>query len=200
MADLNSVTTAQLVAVPFPGRGHINPMINFCKLLAIKRPDIIITLVVTEEWHGFLITEDMPHNINFGTIPNVLPSELVRAADFSGFCEATLTKMEEPVEQLIEQLDLRPVLIIYDLFVMWIPGVGGFWSHCGWNSTKEGVFAGLTLPILSGQFTNSKMVVEDWKIGWRVKRPTAVETLVTRVEIATLVKGFMDFPRNEDKC
>lgn len=124
MAELKPVTTAHLVAVPFPGRGHINPMINFCKLLAIKRPDIDITLVVTEEWHGFLISDEMPNNIIFGTIPNVLPSELVRAADFSGFVQATLTKMEEPVEGLIGQLDLRPRLIIYDMFLMWIPGVG----------------------------------------------------------------------------
>lgn len=112
------------MAEPFPGRGHINPMINFCKLLAFRRPDITITFVVTEEWHGFLISEEVPHNIIFGTIPNVLPSELVRAADFSGFFEATLTKMEEPVERLIDQLDVRPMLIIYDMFLMWITGVG----------------------------------------------------------------------------
>lgn len=124
MPDLKPVTTAHLVAVPFPGRGHINPLINFCKVLAIKRPDIIITLVVTEEWHGLLISEEVPHNLTFGTIPNVLPSELVRAADFSGFFEATLTKMEEHVARLIDHLALRPMLIIYDFFLMWIPEVG----------------------------------------------------------------------------
>lgn len=157
MADLISVITAHLVAVPFPGRGHINPMINFCKLLAIKRPDIVITLVVTEEWHGFLIYEEMPHNISFGTIPNVLPSELVRAADFSGFYEATLTKMEEPVEQLIGQLSLRPVLIIYDLFLMWIPGVGirmnipvaSFWTM---SATVLSMFQHRDLLVKNGHF------------------------------------------------
>ncbi|CAL5426256.1 unnamed protein product [Camellia sinensis] len=50
--------------------------------------------------------------------------------------------------------------------------VGGFWSHCGWNSTKEGVFAGLpflTYPTFWDQIPNSKTIVEDWKIGWEVR-------------------------------
>ncbi|KAK6797005.1 hypothetical protein RDI58_004706 [Solanum bulbocastanum] len=71
--------------------------------------------------------------------------------------------------------------------------VGGFWSHCGWNSTKEGAFAGvpfLTFPIVADQFTNSKQIVEDWKIGWRVNKES--ENLVKRDEIALLVQSFMD--------
>ncbi|XP_020228894.1 UDP-glycosyltransferase 87A1-like [Cajanus cajan] len=47
--------------------------------------------------------------------------------------------------------------------------IGGFWSHCGWNSTKEGVLAGvpfLTFPIIMDQPLDSKMIVEDWKVGW----------------------------------
>ncbi|GFZ07096.1 hypothetical protein Acr_19g0000330 [Actinidia rufa] len=50
--------------------------------------------------------------------------------------------------------------------------VGGFWTHCGWNSTLENVFAGvlmLALPLSMDQFLSSKFVVEDWKIGWRVR-------------------------------
>ncbi|KAL1816459.1 hypothetical protein DCAR_0520858 [Daucus carota subsp. sativus] len=404
------------VAIAYPGRGHINPMMNFCIQLASKQPDWLITFVVTEEWLGFLSSETgLPPNISFGTIPNVLPSELVRAADHSGFYKAILTKMEEPVECLIRQLDSRPLVIIYDYFLSWVPGlgnkrnipvaalspmsarmfsmfmhhhllvqngdlpvhnmseqgenevdyipgvpstrvldlpssfhesgqailpgileamsmvketqcilftsfyeleqqtidalraelsmpvyvigpaipdfklkqnlstnidaphyikwldnqpnnsvlyisqgsflsvssvqldeivagvldsgvryfwvtkteasrvsgekglvvpwcdqlrvlchpsVGGFWSHCGWNSTKEGVFAGvpmLTFPIIFDQNMNSNAIVDDWKTGWRVKRSTAVEKLVTRNEIAGLVKRFMDLESEEGK-
>lgn len=115
----------RVVAIPFPGRGHINPMVNFCMLLASKQPDFLITFIVTEEWLGFLSSETkLPPNISFGTIPNVIPSELVRAADHPGFVEATLTNMEEPVEQVIDGLDSRPVVIIYDVFLGWVPGVG----------------------------------------------------------------------------
>ncbi|KAG5621796.1 hypothetical protein H5410_007014, partial [Solanum commersonii] len=79
------------------------------------------------------------------------------------------------------------------LRVLCHPSVGGFWSHCGWNSTKEGAFAGvpfLTFPIVADQFTNSKQIVEDWKIGWRVNKES--ENLVKRDEIALLVQSFMD--------
>ena len=80
--------------------------------------------------------------------------------------------------------------------------VGGFWTHCGWNSTVEGLFSGLpflTFPIALDQFSNSRAAVEDWKIGWRVKRQAGVETLVLREEIAELLKRFMDLESHEGK-
>jgi UDP:flavonoid glycosyltransferase YjiC (YdhE family) len=88
------------------------------------------------------------------------------------------------------------------LRVLCHPSIGGFWSHCGWNSTSEAVFAGLpmlTFPIYWDQVTNSKVVVEDWKIGWRVKKEVESENLVGREEIARLVKGFMDSESDEGK-
>ena len=80
------------------------------------------------------------------------------------------------------------------------PSIGGFWSHCGWNSTK-GVLAGvsfLTFPIIMDQQIDSKMIVEDWMVGWRVKEDVKVNTttLVKKDEIAMLVQKFMDLDSN----
>jgi UDP:flavonoid glycosyltransferase YjiC (YdhE family) len=86
------------------------------------------------------------------------------------------------------------------LKVLCHPSIGGFWTHCGWNSTQEAAFAGvpmLTFPIFWDQIPNSKWIVEDWKVGWRVKKDVGFENLVTRGEISKLVKRFMDQKSNE---
>ncbi|KAK9998846.1 hypothetical protein SO802_018449 [Lithocarpus litseifolius] len=405
-------TQCHVVAMPSPGRGHINPMMNLCKILASKNSNILVTFVVTEEWLGFIGSDPKPDNIRFGTIPNVVPSELVRAADIYSFAEAVRTKLEAPFVRLLDQLEPPVTVIMADTFLYWavgvgnrrnipvasfwpmsqsmftitqnvdllvknghlpadsakskehvdyIPGissiqlvnipfvgrnpqkmqgilevlpwvnkaqyllltsiyeleskvfdvlkakfsfpvyamgqivpnfdfgentnhndnnylhwldcqprssvlyismgsflsvssaqmdeiaaglrdsgvrffwvardetskmkevcghrglvvpwcnqlrvlshssVGGFWSHCGWSSTREGMLCGipfLTFPIIFDQILNSKLIVEDWKIGWRVKQDVGMDNLVTRVEIAGLVQKFMDLENDDVK-
>ena len=51
------------------------------------------------------------------------------------------------------------------LMVLCHPSTGGFWTHCGWNSTMEASFAGvpvLAAPIFWDQIPNKKKIVEDW--------------------------------------
>ncbi|KAM0995877.1 hypothetical protein ACFX2C_005951 [Malus domestica] len=296
-----------VVAVPYPGRGHINPMMNLCKLLTSQKTDILITFVVTEEWFGFIGSEVTPDNIRLATIPNVVPSELVRAADMDSFIEAIMTKMEAPFERLMDRLEPPPSLIVADTFLPWavrvgnrrsIPAasfwpmpasffsffqhfhllaenghlpvdllergnervdyilgaqmdeiagglrlsrvrfiwvargetdrlkdacgdmglvvpwceqlrvlchssVGGFLTHCGWNSVREAVFVGvpfLTFPLGMDQGMVSKLIVEDWKVGWRLRKAEDKrDHLVTSEEIAGLAQKFMDLEDDEGR-
>nr|XP_048321053.1 UDP-glycosyltransferase 86A1-like [Ziziphus jujuba var. spinosa] len=62
------------------------------------------------------------------------------------------------------------------------PAVGGFLTHCGWNSILESIWYGvpiLCFPIVSDQPTNRKIVVDDWKVGLNLcdKNP------LTRLEV-----------------
>ncbi|KAJ6299227.1 hypothetical protein OIU76_020235 [Salix suchowensis] len=82
-------------------------------------------------------------------------------------------------------------------------GVRFLWVARG-ETERLSVFAGLpflTFPIAVDQFPNCKLIVEDWKIGLRVKE-FMVENLaylVTKEEISGLVTRFMDLDSNEVK-
>ncbi|XP_044502998.1 UDP-glycosyltransferase 87A1-like [Mangifera indica] len=113
-----------VVAVPLPGRGHINPMMSLCKLIASKTQDILITFVVTEEWLKIIGSDSKPETIRFASIPNVIPSEKVRGIEFSEFYEAVQTKMEAPFEQLLDQLEPPVGNIISDSELFWAIRIG----------------------------------------------------------------------------
>ncbi|PIA37493.1 hypothetical protein AQUCO_03000224v1 [Aquilegia coerulea] len=79
--------------------------------------------------------------------------------------------------------------------------VGGFWTHCGWNSTLEGVYAGvpmLTFPIFWDQIPDSKLIVDDWKVGMKV-RDVGKEKLVGKKEISAIIQRFMSLDGYESK-
>ncbi|XP_017970670.1 PREDICTED: scopoletin glucosyltransferase [Theobroma cacao] len=76
--------------------------------------------------------------------------------------------------------------------------VGGFVTHCGWNSTLEGISAGvpmITWPVSAEQFYNEKFVTEILKIGVAVGVQQWVSTVgdfVKREAIEKAVKKIMN--------
>ncbi|XP_058744698.1 UDP-glycosyltransferase 87A1-like [Vicia villosa] len=122
--EASSTSFSHVVAMPYPSRGHMNPMMNLCKLLVSNNNSILVTVVVTEEWLSILSSEPKPDNISFLSISNVVPSELIRGRDQLGFIEAVMTKMEEPFEEVLYLFDHPPSIIVYDTFLYWVVGVG----------------------------------------------------------------------------
>ena len=109
-----------VVALPFPTRGHVNPLINLCKLLSSRTPnEVIITIVVTQEWLSFIQSYPKPHNIRYATIPNVIPLDSQILDDVPYFTESLATKLRPAFENLLDQLEPPVSAIISDAELAW---------------------------------------------------------------------------------
>ena len=116
-----------IVAVPFPGRGHVNAMMNLSSLLAARGAEV--TFVVTEEWLRLILSSSAaaprPAGVRLRTIPNVIPSEHGRAADHAGFLDAVAAEMEAPFERLLDRLEAEEEgAPVADTYVPWVVDVG----------------------------------------------------------------------------
>ncbi|XVF76343.1 hypothetical protein PTKIN_Ptkin13bG0258900 [Pterospermum kingtungense] len=83
------------------------------------------------------------------------------------------------------------------------PSIGGFLTHCGWNSTLEGICAGvpmITWPMFAEQFFNEKLLVQKLKVGVRVGVEVMVNmgeedksgVLVKREDVKKAIESLMD--------
>ncbi|KAG5602612.1 hypothetical protein H5410_033982 [Solanum commersonii] len=85
------------------------------------------------------------------------------------------------------------------------PAIGGFLTHCGWNSSLEGISAGvpmITWPLFAEQFLNERFLVHVLKTGVSVGSQEVVhlgeeekyEVQVTKEEVTKAIKEMTTVP------
>ncbi|KAH7431280.1 hypothetical protein KP509_08G040600 [Ceratopteris richardii] len=77
------------------------------------------------------------------------------------------------------------------LVVNWAPqteilehaAVGGFLTHCGWNSVLESIHSGVPMvcyPLIHDQYSSALLISKEWKLGYWLQKEA---DMVTRAEI-----------------
>ncbi|TVU08026.1 hypothetical protein EJB05_41410, partial [Eragrostis curvula] len=82
------------------------------------------------------------------------------------------------------------------------PSVGGFVSHCGWNSVMESLAAGkpvLAWPMIAEQHLNARHVANVLGVGVRMNVKENMENVVGRGEVEEKVRELMDADGKEGK-
>ncbi|XP_020249310.1 UDP-glycosyltransferase 73C6-like [Asparagus officinalis] len=126
-----------------------------------------------------------PHSViyvSFGSLARTSPSQLIEIGlgleasncPFIWVIKAgsKSSEIEEWLSQGFEERTSMRALIIRgwapQLMILSHPAIGGFMTHCGWNSTLESACAGvpmITWPHFAEQFLNEKLIVEILRIG-----------------------------------
>ncbi|XP_068657128.1 scopoletin glucosyltransferase-like [Aristolochia californica] len=99
-------------------------------------------------------------------------AEIAEALESSGCPFIWVVKESQTLPEGFEGRTKEKGLVITgwapQMIILEHPALGGFMTHCGWNSVLEGISSGLpmiTWPAFAEQFYNEKLVTDVLKIG-----------------------------------
>ncbi|XP_062232642.1 gallate 1-beta-glucosyltransferase 84A24-like [Phragmites australis] len=126
--------------------------------------------------------------VAFGSLVNIGRGEMLAVAEgLLGTGRAFLWVVRDDSRELLPE-DVLAACSDKGKIVAWCPqgrllghgAVGCFVTHCGWNSITEALAAGVPVvgyPWWSDQFTNAKLLVDEYKVGVRLPAPVTQDAL-----------------------
>ncbi|KAL7209410.1 hypothetical protein ACSBR1_031030 [Camellia fascicularis] len=155
--------------------------------------------------------------VSFGSVCELSKNQIEEIArgllkshrPFLWVIRATATNSENEEEHKLsceEELEKQGMIVPWcsQVEVLSHPSLGCFVTHCGWNSTLEGLVCGVPVvafPQWSDQATNAKLIKDVWKTGVRVTLNE--EGVVEGEEIERCIEMVMESEetrRNAKKC
>ncbi|XWS28760.1 hypothetical protein CRYUN_Cryun25bG0098900 [Craigia yunnanensis] len=162
--------------------------------------------------------------VSFGSLASIDEQELIETAwglanskqPFLWVIRPGLVRGSEWIESLPN--GLQESVGERGCIVKWAPqkevlahaAVGGFWSHCGWNSTIESICEGVPMlckPFFGDQLLNSSYICHVWKIGLELQNKLergniegAIKRLMVDMEGEEIRKNAMDLKEKAALC
>lgn len=146
--------------------------------------------------------------VSFGSMGNISADQVeeiafgLKASDkhFIWVLKDFEHKLKSPIE-FLDSIQQRGLVVEWcnQLEVLAHPAVGCFMTHCGWNSTLEGLSLGVPMvgvPLWSDQPTNAKFLEEKWRVGLRARK--GERGMVTREEVEMCVREVVEGERSEE--
>ncbi|KAF8008938.1 hypothetical protein BT93_J0053 [Corymbia citriodora subsp. variegata] len=104
--------------------------------------------------------------------------------------------LEHLPKAFLEMLDGRGHIVKWapQQEVLAHPAIGGFWTHCGWNSTLESICEGvpmICMPSFGDQKVNARYVSDFWRVGLHL------EDKLERGEIERAIRRLMVDPEGK---
>ncbi|KAK9185878.1 hypothetical protein WN943_026237 [Citrus x changshan-huyou] len=141
--------------------------------------------------------------VSFGSYAHVSKRDLIEIANgiakskvtFIWILRPDIVSSDDPnplPEDFKKEVADRSMIITWccQTSVLAHPAIGGFLTHCGWNSVLEGLWCGVPLlcfPLYTDQFTNRKLAVDDWNVGLNLSN----EKVITKEEVSKNVHLLM---------
>ncbi|XVF46611.1 hypothetical protein PTKIN_Ptkin03bG0041600 [Pterospermum kingtungense] len=162
--------------------------------------------------------------VSFGSVASIDEQELIETAwglanskqPFLWVVRPGLVRGSEWIESLPK--GFKESVGERGCIVKWAPqkevlahaAVGGFWSHCGWNSTIESICEGVPMlcrPFFGDQHLNSNYICDVWKVGLKLQNKLergdiegAIKRLMVDTEGEEIRKKAMELKEKAALC